>query len=560
MSSATKDDASSETRAKVVDSETSSSHAKTKSEGAIDAEKQIVVANEAGAVEEQHEYPGTFKLILITLSLCLAIFLVALDNTIVTTAIPKITATFNAIEDVGWYGSAYLLTTASFQLIFGRLYNLAVKRVFLTAILIFEIGSVLCGAAPNSTTLIVGRAIAGLGCAGIFSGGLIIIAHSVPLQNRPIYTSLIGAMWGISSVAGPLLGGVFTDKVTWRWCFYINLPVGGVAALFILIFFQEPKRDKVESMGLIRRLRTFDPLGTFLFIPCIVCLLLVLQWGGSSFAWNDARIIALFVLFGVLLIAFIGVQIWMDEQATVPPRILKNRSIWSGAFFSATLMGAFFSLLFYLPIWFQAIKGDSAVKSGIRILPLIISSVVGSIISGGIVTYTGYYTPFMIISTICLAISCGLLTTLEPTTNQAHYIGYQFLAGFGAGLGIQQSAMAAQNVLEMIDVPVGVVVVVFAQSIGGALAVAVANNLFVNKLIKSLIKFAPSLNPEEVIQLGPTSLKSHIAADVLPGVLKAYNEAVVDAFFVSVFCACVSIIGAAFMEWKTLKRAPTLAL
>lgn len=166
----------------------------------------------------------------------------------------------------------------------------------------------------------------------------------------------------------------------------------------------------------------------------------------------------------------------------------------------------------------------------------------------------------MIISTIFVAISCGLLTTLETTTGQAHYIGYQFMAGFGAGLGIQQSAMAAQNVLEMVDVPVGVVVVVFAQSIGGALAIAVANNLFVNKLIKSLIKFAPTLNPADIIQLGPTNLQSHIPADLLPGVLQAYNTAVVDAFFVSVVTACMSIIGAGFMEWKTLKRKPTMAL
>ncbi|PPR04985.1 hypothetical protein CVT24_010449 [Panaeolus cyanescens] len=407
---------------------------------------------------------------------------------------------------------------------------------------------------------IVGRAIAGLGCAGIFSGGLIIIAHSVPLQRRPIYTSLIGAMWGVASVAGPLLGGVFTDKVTWRWCFYINLPVGGVAALFILIFFREPKLEKRESLGLMHRLRTFDPIGTALFIPCVVCLLLALQWGGANFAWNDGRIIALFVLFGVLLIAFVGVQIWMDEQATVPPRIFKNRSIWSGALFSATLMGSFFTLLFYLPIWFQAIKGESAVRSGIRILPFIISSVVSAIISGGIVSYTGYYTPFMIIASICIAISCGLLTTLEPDTSQARYIGYQFFAGFGGGLGIQQSALAAQNVLDMVDVPVGVVVIVFAQSIGGALAISVANNLFVSRLIKGLGEFAPSLNSQEVIRLGPTNLKAHVAVDALPGVLKAYNAAVVDALFVSVFTACLSIVGAGFMEWKTLKRKPTLAL
>lgn len=153
----------------------------------------------------------------------LSVFLMALDNTIIATAIPAITDQFHSLPDVGWYGSAYLLTTASFQLLFGKFYTFfSLKWVYLIAIGIFELGSLLCGVAPNSTALIVGRAIAGVGSAGIFSGALIIVAYSVPLAKRPMYTGFIGAMYGIASVAGPLLGGAFTDKVSWRWCFYIN--------------------------------------------------------------------------------------------------------------------------------------------------------------------------------------------------------------------------------------------------------------------------------------------------------------------------------------------------
>jgi len=164
------------------------------------------------------EYPKAMKLTLITIALCLSVFCMALDNTIISTAIPRITDEFKAIDDVGWYGSAYLLTTCSFQLFFGKLYTfMSLKWIYLTAIVIFEVGSAVCGAAPSSTALIIGRAVAGLGSAGIFSGAILIVANTVPLKRRPAYMGGIGGMYGLASVAGPLMGGAFTDKVSWRW-------------------------------------------------------------------------------------------------------------------------------------------------------------------------------------------------------------------------------------------------------------------------------------------------------------------------------------------------------
>ncbi|KAI0021659.1 putative efflux pump [Xylariomycetidae sp. FL0641] len=506
--------------------------------------------------EDGTEYPTGVKLGLITLALCLSVFLVALDNSIIATAIPKITDAFHSLPDVGWYGSAYLLTTAALQLLFGRFYAfLSIKWVYLVAIAIFELGSLICGVAQNSVTLIIGRAVAGLGSAGIFTGALLILAHSVPLAKRPIYTGLIGGMYGIASVAGPLLGGVFTDEVTWRWCFFINLPIGAVTLLVIVLFFPDPRRPQQAAPAepLRQRIRHFDPLGTLVFMPAVICLLLALQWGGTKYAWSSGRIVALFVVFGVLLLVFLLLQHLQQEDATVPPRVFKNRTVWASGLYAFGTGSSFFLFVYYVPIWFQAVQGVSAVDSGIRNLPMLISVVVLSMAAGGLVSAVGYYTPFMLAGSVLMAVGAGLLTTFTPDTPRAVWIGYQVLYGAGVGCGMQQPLMAVQTVLDLADVPVGTSLVVFLQTLGGALFVSVGQNVFTNELVAQLAAHVPGIDPDAVLAAGATNLQKTLSPDLLPAVTLSYSNALTTSFIVAAALAVFTIFGSALVEWKSVK-------
>ncbi|PYH40861.1 putative MFS aflatoxin efflux pump [Aspergillus saccharolyticus JOP 1030-1] len=499
------------------------------------------------------ENQSTLRVICLIVSAFAAMFLVALDRTIISTAIPKITDEFNSFDDVGWYGSAYLLTCCAFQLLFGKLYNLfSLRIVFIASILLFEVASAICGAAPSSVAFIIGRAICGVGAAGILAGTIMCIIHSVPLHKRPQIQGLFGALFGIASIVGPVIGGAFTSDVTWRWCFYINLPIGGAAMVFIAFCLKVLKQDTIR-VPRVDKLIQLDFLGTTLLVSGVVCLILALQWGGQTYAWSNGRVVACLVPMGVLLPAFVAVQIFLPKTATLPVRILAQRSILSGFWQTLCVGSGNYIFVYFLPIWFQSIKGDSAVESGIRLLPMMLSMVVGSIGGGIINSKVGYYTPLAIIGSCIMSVGAGLLTTFQVDTGEDKWIGYQIVYGFGLGLCFQVPNLAAQTVLPKPDVPFGLALMLFGQLIGAAVFVSVGENILAHQLVTRLSGL-PGFNHGLVTSGGVTELLNAMPANLRDTVLDSYNEALRRVFQAGLTVSCLTVLGAATLEWKSIKK------
>lgn len=501
-------------------------------------------------------YPSGVKTALIMVSLYISIFLVALDRTIIGPAIPAITNQFNSIGDIGWYGSAYMLTSAGFILLYGRIYTFfPTKSVFLSGIFLFEAGSAICGAAQTSTMLIIGRAIAGLGSSGIFTGAILIMLNTVPLHRRPMLQGLFGACFGVASVAGPLLGGAFTGSAaTWRWCFYINLPLGGLT-IIVVCFLLKLDEQKPKLATWKETAKHLDPLGTALFLPSITCLLLALEWGAAEYPWSAPRMIALLVVFSVLFVAFIIWQYFTrNTTATVPARIIFQRSVAFGGASQFCVGSTMLTVSIYIPLWFQAIKGVSAMQSGINTIPLVLSVVVGSILSGGLVQKIGYYTPFMILGSCFMAVGAGLLTTWTMGTNTAMWIGYEIIIGFGVGCTMQHPNIAVQTVLPKHDVPIGTAVLSLCQTLGGAVFTAVGQNLYIDKFSAGLERIG-GLDPAHILDSGATDLTSSVPEALQQRVLEAYNDALTNGtFFAALIVACLAVPAALGMEWRSVKE------
>ncbi|KAF1841066.1 MFS general substrate transporter [Cucurbitaria berberidis CBS 394.84] len=515
------------------------------------------VANENGAPDEEMEdeskYLTGFKLAILSIGLCLTTFVIALDNTIIATAIPKITSVFNSLEDVGWYGSSYLLTTTSLQPSFGRVYTyFDVKYTYLSALVIFEVGSIICAVATSSPMFIVGRAIAGAGAAALYSGGMNIIGFSVPLRKRAIYIAALSSMFGIASVVGPILGGAFTDRLSWRWCFWINLPFGAVSLAVVFFFFTNPERQ-YNHLSVKERLKNIDIAGSIFLICAIVCLLLALQWGGFTYTWKNSKVWGTLMGFFLLIAVFIVIQIYQKDRATIPIRVFKQQTVLVSCVYSALLSMALYTHIFYLPFYFQAIKGTTAEESGIRTIAYLVSITCSSIVIGGLITVVGWYAPFMWFGSAVFTIGAGMLYTLKVGSPAGQWIGYQILAGIGAGAGVQIPFVAVQVVTSEKDMPTANACVMFFNSLGGALSISIAQNIFVNTLSKEIPKYVPGFDPKIIAKAGATNIRKVVPPELLPGVLHGYNNAIVTAFILAIATSSIAFFVSLGMERKSVK-------
>ncbi|KAI0517868.1 major facilitator superfamily domain-containing protein [Xylaria bambusicola] len=502
----------------------------------------------------QPPLPTGARLGLILFFACIVLLLQALDTTIVSTAIPAISKEYGTSKDVGWYGSAYFLGMCAFQIFWGRLFTFYdLKTMYIAAIVIFEIGSAVCGAAPTSTAFIIGRAVAGLGAGGIFSGSFLTVAFSVPLVKRPMYASYLGTVYGVASVLGPLIGGAFTTNVTWRWSFYINLPLGGVAIAGLIPFFKSPQAAaRLASLPQKEKLKRMDPVGTVLLIGSISSVLLALQLGGQTYPWSDARIIALFVVFAVVLGLWVGWQYYLGPIATIPKSVIGQRSMAFASWYSFAQGGVNFGVLYYAPEWFQAVRGSTPLQSGLDIVTFVAGQTVVLLILGYYLTKGGYSAPFMIAAVAVVAIATGLLTTWTPKSSDAMVFGYLALYGVGQGLGWQQPTLIAQTMLPAPDIPTGTALANVCKLLGGTISVSVGQTLFNSKFKQLVTERIPSVDPDSLASIGAAELRDQLPRELIPEVASVYNDALKDVWWLLLALTLASLIGALGVEWRNV--------
>ncbi|KAI0451115.1 MFS general substrate transporter [Xylaria acuta] len=483
---------------------------------------------------------------------CLIFTLVGLDSNIVATAVPAMTRNFGTIADIGWYAAVYRLTAGSFQFLFGKIYSLfPTKPVILADLAVFAAGSLLCALAPTSTAFIVGRALVGLATAGAVSGAFAIIVHGTPLRERPTIAGVGGATEAVASLGAPLIGGLLIDHLGWRWCYYIELPLVALTFFIVLFIYRSPQKQQGSFRELKTKIRQLDLLGAALFIPCLTTLMLAFQWGGIKYSWGDWHVLLNLAFFVVLLSVFAWLQRHLQDNAMLPPRILLQRSVLAGLCFSFCNNAALSIVEYYMPIYFQAVRSLSVFMSGVMVLPIGAGLVISVFLAGFLTSRFGYSNPFMIATGILAPIAAGLMTTLKIETAVWMLVIYQGLLGFGAGIGFQGPQVAVQAIFSDNDSQIGLAIIQFAQSIGPAIFVAVAQNIFATSLVANIRHNAPDIDTSDLINHGLALGK--IQSKDMVAIISSYTVALTQTFYLSVGLSGLTLFSAAIMEWRSVK-------
>ncbi|KAI0197926.1 major facilitator superfamily domain-containing protein [Astrocystis sublimbata] len=500
-------------------------------------------------------YPRGFRLRMTVISLCIVSFLFGLDLTIVAAAVPSLTDYFKSVKDIGWYSSAYLLSLAALGLFYGKLYTLfSVKKLYLISIFIFEAGSLLCTLAPSSTAFILGRVVAGVGAAGIPPGSQVILSQCFPKHRRPLWTTLVSSCQLIGIVSAPIIGGALIDWVGWQGCFGINLPLGAAAFLIITLGLQvNNDSTSNDDSDWRKKLRQFDWIGTVLLISGLVSLLLALQLGGS-YGWRDSRIIVLLVVAPLLLAAFGWLQYRLQDNATLPPRVLSMRTVLAAAWFGLCVDATLAVTEYFISIYFQGVKGYTATRSGLLILPLLAGIIIGNAIGGLGTTWLGYYNPFMLATTVLAPIASGLLTTISLDESIRKAVGLLGFLGLAAGLGLGSPIIAIQTIVKQSDLSVAISITAFAATLGNSVWIAVSTTLFQSRLSAELASLSTVVNVTQIENAGISEIRNLVGGDRLRDVLLGYDEAVTQTLYVPVGLAVAAVLGSAFTEWHSVKK------
>ncbi|ODO07242.1 tetracycline efflux protein [Cryptococcus wingfieldii CBS 7118] len=503
-------------------------------------------------LQDQTNLLPTKQVILVFCGLTCALFCSLLDQTIVTTALPTLGQVFNRADIAPWVGTAYLLTSTTAQPIYGRISDIFGRKFTLLACLfIFLMGSLACSLAQTMIQLIVFRAIQGLGGGGILTLSMIIISDVVSLKERGKYQGINGVVIALSNSLGPILGGVFTEKVTWRWCFYINLPITSLS-IIIIIFLLPLRRVRGSMWGKIKKL---DFWGSLLTLAWAVPFLIALSWAGARYSWDSAPVLAPLLIGLALLGVFIFVEAKLISLPLVPMHIFNNRST-AANYFTTFMNGlSFYATLYYLPQYFQVVRGDSAIRSGVLTLPLMLVQTVSSFASGILVSKTGDYWWNLVTGFSIWTVGLGLLSSIGTDTSIAKLCGYQVIVGFGAGQTFQTSLVAIQASVERKDMATATGLRNFLRMLGGTIALAACTSI-VNNSVKKNLQGVLGDAQYQIILNDPTQAQSlGLSASQFAAVTAAYAQGIREVFWFCTPCIGICVPVTAFLVKKiSLKR------